>query len=383
MPTLQNLTQSVEKSLYKTNYVNRFFNKYAFAAIKDGSVVAWGDPISGGDISTRTGYVDNSNVIKIVSSFHSFVALKSDGYVFAWGQVSISNSIKPSLTGITQIIPNGKDTYACIKADGTIVTFGNSRYGGNVIISTIPRVLSITATTGAFASLSEDRSVYAWGDNLTGGLLTSSPFNIEHIIANRGAFAALSITGQVYIWGNAAYGGTVNSNILGKLSSDVAFVFANPRSFVALKKDSSLVSWGEESSGGFSPLEGGTFFRSHPVISVVANGLAYAAVMKDGSSTRVQTWGDDRTGGDITIRFDNINRVFANDHAFAAISTSGTIISWGEPSSGGNSSGVKFKEFYLNCKYKTCICSILSSIITRLVTFNSHLGSSSIWWKFL
>ena len=51
--------------------------------------------------------------------------------------------------------------------------------------------------------------------------------------------------------------------------------------------------------------------------------------MKDGSSTRVQTWGDDRTGGDITIRFDNINRVFANDHAFAAISTNGTIISWG------------------------------------------------------
>jgi alpha-tubulin suppressor-like RCC1 family protein len=339
MPTLEKLAINVDTSLYKTGFVNTFYNKYAFAATTiNGVVIAWGDPVSGGDISSRTGSTGNTNVIKVVSSFHSFAALKSDGTVFAWGQVVISNSIQLLLTGVRDVVSNGKDTYACIKTDGTVVTFGNSKYGGNIVLTSRPFIVSVYATTGAFASLSNDRSVYAWGDSLTGGLLTSSPFNIVNIVANRGAFAAVSRTGSVFIWGNEQYGGSASSDVLSALSFSVAYVFANPRSFVALKKDSTLVTWGESNSGGSNP-----YIGTSPVIDIVGNALAYAVIIKNGQSTQVRSWGDDRTGGGFSsasFPLRNVAKLFANDHAFAALTSNGTIFTFGDAASGGDSSYV-------------------------------------------
>ncbi len=56
-----------------------YSNAYAFAAIKnDGSIVTWGDDVTGGNSSG----VDFSGGVKtIYSNEHAFAAIKNDGSV--------------------------------------------------------------------------------------------------------------------------------------------------------------------------------------------------------------------------------------------------------------------------------------------------------------
>ena len=59
-------------------------NRAAFAALKaDGSVVAWGDPDSGGDISGVAERL-RGDVMQIFSSAGAFTALKGDGSIVSW-----------------------------------------------------------------------------------------------------------------------------------------------------------------------------------------------------------------------------------------------------------------------------------------------------------
>ena len=56
-------------------------NKGAFAVLKsDGSIVAWGSSINGGNNAPK-----NSGYTKIYSTGHAFAALKDDGSITAWG----------------------------------------------------------------------------------------------------------------------------------------------------------------------------------------------------------------------------------------------------------------------------------------------------------
>ncbi|MEY3280756.1 MAG: hypothetical protein RL674_741, partial [Pseudomonadota bacterium] len=58
-------------------------NTGAFAVIKnDGSVVAWGNPETGGDSSLVSNLLDGTiNVAQIYSAKNSFAALRADGSV--------------------------------------------------------------------------------------------------------------------------------------------------------------------------------------------------------------------------------------------------------------------------------------------------------------
>jgi hypothetical protein len=66
---------------------NEFGNNSAFAVIKsDGSVFAWGDKNSGGDISSVASQLDGTiPVTQIFTNSKSFAALRSDGSVVTRG----------------------------------------------------------------------------------------------------------------------------------------------------------------------------------------------------------------------------------------------------------------------------------------------------------
>ena len=65
--------------------VDIFSSRYAFAALKDdGSVVAWGDPLRGGDTGSSQKFL-RGNVQTIAANGTSFAALKKNGRVVTWG----------------------------------------------------------------------------------------------------------------------------------------------------------------------------------------------------------------------------------------------------------------------------------------------------------
>ena len=146
------------------------------------------------------------------------------------------------------------------------------------------------------------------------------------------AFAALKKDGSVVTWGNADYGGD-KTNLSG-----VKEIFSAPRAFAALKKDGSVVTWGDPRYGGDSS---GVDLSRQSKKPFFQPDMLLAALKTNGS---VVTWGYDNYGGDSSsVRRDLSSRVvniFSTDYAFAAVRSNGLVVTWGFPDYGGESNAV-------------------------------------------
>ncbi|OLQ06361.1 hypothetical protein AK812_SmicGene10361 [Symbiodinium microadriaticum] len=76
-------------------------------------------------------------------------------------------------------------------------------------------------------------------------------------------------------------------------------------------------------------------------LQLSANVCAFAAILGDGS---VVTWGDAGSGGDSSVvqhQLNNVQQIQATGYAFAAILGDGTVVSWGRAAFGGDSSAAQ------------------------------------------
>lgn len=337
----------------------------AFAAVKrDGSVIAWGNSPYGADLSEVESKLHNVASISATFAYNggAFAALKQDGSVTVWGDDNWGgNASGKTLTNIKAITSSSSDAggaFAAIKNDGSVVTWGNITYGGDSgsVAADLNDVESIMSTHGAFAALKKDGSVVTWGDQSYGGdssRVHGDLINIVKITANSQAFAALSQDGSIVAWGNEDFGGNPNctSMFCTAASSplvDINAITSNGNSyggaFAAIKKDGTVISWGNELNGGDASSIQGELTH---VVSIAATNTAFAAVKQDGS---VVTWGDPATGGDPTCNnasgindcspasgeLNRVASIVGNVKAFAAIKLDGSVVSWGAADGGGN-----------------------------------------------
>ena len=73
----------------------------------------------------------------------------------------------------------------------------------------------------------------------------------------------------------------------------------------------------------------------------MATDFAFAALRADGS---VVTWGDAATGGDSSAVQDQlrgVQQIQATEFAFAALLADGSVVTWGRAGHGGDSSAVQ------------------------------------------
>ncbi|OBU77676.1 Calx-beta domain-containing protein [Cylindrospermopsis raciborskii] len=280
-------------------------------------------------------------------NLYAFAALKSDGSVVTWGDSRYggdSSSVSSSLTsGVTQIFSTGS-AFAALKSDGSVVTWGDSRYGGDsssVSSSLTSGVTQIFSTGSAFAALKSDGSVVTWGPSSEGGNSSSVSSRltsgVTQIFSTGGAFAALKSDGSVVTWGN--FGGN-SSSVSSSLTSGVTQIFSTGLAFAALKSDGSVVTWGSSSSGGDSSSVSSSLTSG--VTQIFSNAFAFAALKSDGS---VVTWGD--FGGNsssVSSRLTSgVTQIFSTYRAFAALKSDGSVVTWGDSSYGsygGDSSSV-------------------------------------------
>ncbi|MFM5815263.1 Ig-like domain-containing protein [Aeromonas dhakensis] len=102
-----------------------------------------------------------------------------------------------------------------------------------------------------------------------------------------------------------------------------------------------VVTWGDISTGGDSSAVQALLTN---VQSIFSNGSAFAALKQDGT---VVTWGDTDNGGDssaVQAQLTNVQTIFSHgslNNAFAALKQDGTVVTWGEPTAGGDSSAVQ------------------------------------------
>jgi Ca2+-binding RTX toxin-like protein len=368
-------------------------NPYGFAAIKsDGSVIAWGQnsfvPESlNGTIDATQIYSNGSNFVALrtdgaliplgyqniddatlkkldgtikVTSVYSFAAIREDGSVVTWGDLiygSNSTSVAKQLDGtidVKSVVSNG-DAFAAIRVDGSVVTWGggkssNSSAVANQLDGTVD-VTSISSNSYSFAAIRADGSVVTWGNTNSGGDSSAvasqldGTIDVKQIVSNsRDVFAALRADGSVVTWGNTNSGGdssTVAKQLDGTI--DIVSISSNFNAFSALRADGSVVTWGNSYTGGDSTAVAKQLDGTVDVTSIYSNHAAFSALRADGS---VVTWGISQAGGDSTAvakQLDgtvDVTSIYSTGTAFAAIRIDGSVVTWGTSNYGGDSSVV-------------------------------------------
>jgi len=322
--------------------------------VRTHSVVAWGDPLTGGDTREldELGRL-SSSITRVYGNGRAMAALKENGGVVAWGDQSCGGrcgSASEDLDGGVVFIRSNPWAFAALKEGGAVISWGDARAGGDSSLvenQLKGGVIQIETNTCAFAALKGNGSVVTWGLVESGGdsnsVAKALSGGVTSIHGTDEAFVALKLSritdsGPAICWGHPAAGGDPGA-AAGLLASGIASVHGNRRAFAARRDDGSVVAWGDADYGGDLGLVADQLASG--VTKVFGNGHAFAALMDDGS---VVTWGNPQRGGDSSAVREQLsggcNHVFCNAWAFVAFKAGGSLVTWGDPAHGGDSGSV-------------------------------------------
>lgn len=181
----------------------------AFAALlTNGSILCWGDFVGGGYMDDVV--INARDVWRIYSNNGAFVALSSNGRIsLAWGD-PFSGGYLSSSAQVESLVAVQAAASADFFSLPTWVQSGISK-----------NVKNIYSTGQAFAALRSDGNVYVWGNSMDGGLFPNAAktiHNVSFICSNEVAFYAVKSDGSVYSWGVRTLGGD-SSAVASKLKS--------------------------------------------------------------------------------------------------------------------------------------------------------------------
>ena len=162
--------------------------------------------------------------------------------------------------------------------------------------------------------------------------------DVSQIYSNLNAFAALKRDGTVVTWGDGECGGDSNNAAEPLLNVKQLYAAEDTCGFAALTHDHKLIPWGMGDET--MPWTRGVRSVLHDVREfVVAKGL-YAAIKQDGS---VVSWSfEDASTAELgsgqyaAPALTGVVSVSVNHGAFAALKRDGTVVTWGQADYGGD-----------------------------------------------
>lgn len=329
-----------------------YFTERAFASINNnGGVITWGNSSNGGNMTSNGTDVSvslSSGVIKIFGTKSAFAALKNDGGVVTWGDStnggnsSIRVPAGSNLTsGVSKIFVNNT-AFAALKNNGSVVTWGDSISGGNMTYidttnnnninvsnSLTSGVIDICSTDAAFAALKNDGTVVTWGNGSNGGDSSNAKnitgiivqlTNVKKIFSTSSAFCALTNDDKLIVWGFSGKGGVFPILDSKFNTAKIKRVFSNKDAFCALTTENELFVWGSDTNGG--------------QITDVSNNPSAVSNYKDADASNTNNVHIASTEVSSKNYLKNIKTVFSNEQAFAAITQSNSVVTWGNSSHG-------------------------------------------------
>ena len=341
-------------SMTKAAYVFLKGDGYAKSGGRDisgGQLDKSGETISGSDMSELMG----GSVVDIVSTDNAFVAvldgffagvptikggLKGDNSnLWGWPKDAWGGDVVDIEGDFDQLWTN---RFAVVgrRSDGSVKAWGHKGFGGHLSEADLDhiedgRLVEVMSTSTAFAAVTENAPVLAWGDRGNGGKIPGKvdlhSRDVEKLTASEGAFLALKTDGTVVAWGNASAGGEIPRRFRDQLTG-IHHIHAANYGFVAISEDEAF-SWGSP----YIDNQKVALPKGHSVKKVVSSAEAFAVLTNQGS---VLTWGHEGLGGKPmkSIRDDlrsGIKDLAATYGSMAAITDDGDLLAWGDSEFGG------------------------------------------------
>ncbi|OIR06290.1 immunoglobulin I-set domain protein [mine drainage metagenome] len=250
-----------------------------FSLRPDGSVYSWAPYASGGvgatPTSTRVPGV--SDVVALADDAY----LKSDGTVGLWTAPATGFGDVPMPVDVASVVQlvDYLGTNVALRADGSVVAWGNNRYGQCNVPSGLGGVVSVGAGLGYAAALREDGTVVVWGDPSQAQV--SVPAGLGKVAAMAAGPYRILVKeedGTVTSWGLGGNDPRVPSGLGG------AVALCEGSSYSAcLNPDGSVVSWGVVPDiGARVPMAGASYFG-------MSTGASCELLLRDASHDPVPT----------------------------------------------------------------------------------------------
>jgi alpha-tubulin suppressor-like RCC1 family protein len=264
----------------------------------------------------------NLNWKRIIYLILSLVVLFSTIVPFGVQSAYASQDGMRSLAGVR--VSAGEKHSLALKADGTVVAWGNNTEGQTTVPVGLSGVMSIAAGWQHSLALKSDGTVVAWGDNTE--YQSTVPDGLNGVIAIAAGWQhslALKSDGTVVAWGNNDDGqASVPSGL-----NDVVAISAGRQHSLALKSDGTVVAWGNNDDGQASVLMG-----LNNVVSIAAGAYHSLALKSDGT---VVAWGlDNDDQSSVPAGLDDVVSVVAGEKHSLALKSDGTIFGWGDNTEG-------------------------------------------------
>ena len=317
----------------------KIFMGYGAGAVlkEDGSVITWGSKQQAGDSSVTYGGDLKSDVVDISIGYGAGAVLKRDGSVVTWGRRDFGGNpsyskdgggpktiggedIATKLSSGVISISMGKFAGAALKNDGSVVTWGSDRNGGNSSnaiggdLNSGVKSISMKGTSGV--ALKEDGSVVTWGSGGDPREGTDPDYTFN-----------MNVGGET---------------IVNELKSGVVAISGGVNSAAALKNNGKLITWGARYNGGMSSEDKILFGTNSNNLDYINMGYKFGGGLRNGSVViwANERWNPDhpslmRRGGQISAVAQDVVDLKIGYNTAAALKKNGSVIVWGNQNKGG------------------------------------------------
>lgn len=181
----------------------------------------------------------NPTNIKQISSFTHNLILQNDGTVYAFGDNSDGQCNVPNNLNNVIKVAAGQYFSLALKNDGTVVGWGRNS-NNQIDIPNISNIIEIAAGNNHGLALASDGTLYGWGSNFFNQIsIPSNLSNIASIAAGTDISIILLSDGTVTQFGKFDFPSPPNG------LTDVIAISIKHKHVIALKKDGSVVMWGD------------------------------------------------------------------------------------------------------------------------------------------
>jgi alpha-tubulin suppressor-like RCC1 family protein len=235
------------------------------------------------------------------------------GKVVGWGE---NTNVPAWLSGVVAIAA-GDNHSTALRADGTVVSWGENSHGETNVPAGLDDVIAVAAGSYHSLALKRDGSIIGWGFNYNGQSSPPGILGARAIAAGNAFSTAVTAGAAVIAWGNS-YGGALNTPDL----TNAVNIAAGYYHALAATADGRVAGWGDDT------------YRQSSGPSAITNAVAVAAghmnsmiLCADGT---VRAFGFNFAGQtNVPADLSNVVSIAANYGRCLASRSDGIVVGWG------------------------------------------------------